>query len=153
MTKFDRESCNPLQVKKLLIYVCTAVALKFTTKSVDVAPVSSIWLPTRIFRENVPTLKQARIYVRLFHLMNSTALVQVSSWERWILSDVKWTQLWVTKKFLLQRPALQTFFSRVARFFLAQNTKTGKNIPGYHKIPIPNGHGIFPMPVKQTKWS
>jgi hypothetical protein len=55
--------------------------------------------------------------------------------------------------------------SRVARFSLVQNTKTGKNIPDYHKIyqittkytrlpqNIPNGHKIFPMAVIQTKWS
>jgi hypothetical protein len=30
--------------------------------------------------------------------------------------------------------------ARVARFFLVQNTKVGKNIP--------NGHKIFPMAVK-----
>jgi hypothetical protein len=37
----------------------------------------------------------------------------------------------------------------VARFFLVQNTKTGKNIPNDHKIHIPNGHKIFPMAVKR----
>jgi hypothetical protein len=39
------------------------------------------------------------------------------------------------------------FHNRVARFFLVQNTKTGKT---YTKLPqnIPNGHKIFPMAVK-----
>jgi hypothetical protein len=31
---------------------------------------------------------------------------------------------------------------RVARFFLVQNTKTGKNVPNYHELPIPNVHKI-----------
>jgi hypothetical protein len=35
--------------------------------------------------------------------------------------------------------------NRNARLFLVQNTKTGINIPNCHKI--------FPMAVKQTKWS
>jgi hypothetical protein len=41
---------------------------------------------------------------------------------------------------------------RVARFFLVQNTKTGGK---YTKLPqnIPNGHKIFPIAVKYTKWS
>jgi hypothetical protein len=39
------------------------------------------------------------------------------------------------------------FANRVARFFLAQHTKTGKNIPNDHKNPKcpqnrPNGHKI-----------
>jgi hypothetical protein len=37
---------------------------------------------------------------------------------------------------------------RVARFFLVQDTKTGKNIPNDHKIYLPNAHKIFPMAVK-----
>jgi hypothetical protein len=41
-------------------------------------------------------------------------------------------------------------FTRVARFFLVQNTKTGKNAPNHPKN-IPNGHKIFPMVM--TKWS
>jgi hypothetical protein len=46
-----------------------------------------------------------------------------------------------------QNEALVIMLSvRVARFFLVQNTyKTGENIP--------NGHKIFPMAVKETKWS
>jgi hypothetical protein len=34
--------------------------------------------------------------------------------------------------------------SRVARFFLVQHTKTGKNVPNYHKI--------YQMSIKYTKW-
>jgi hypothetical protein len=32
---------------------------------------------------------------------------------------------------------------RIARFFLVQNAKTGKNIPNKHKICIPNVHKIY----------
>jgi hypothetical protein len=33
---------------------------------------------------------------------------------------------------------------RVARFFLVQNTKTGKNIPNYHEL--------YQMDIKYNKW-
>jgi hypothetical protein len=41
----------------------------------------------------------------------------------------------------------------VARFFLVQNTKTGKNIPNYHKIyqSVSNGRKIDQMVIKYTK--
>jgi hypothetical protein len=35
---------------------------------------------------------------------------------------------------------------------LVQRTKTGENIPNNHKIGIPNGHKIYQMAVKDTKW-
>jgi hypothetical protein len=35
-------------------------------------------------------------------------------------------------------------YIRVARFFLVQNTKTGKNIPNYHKI--------YQVAVKYLQW-
>jgi hypothetical protein len=41
-----------------------------------------------------------------------------------------------------------TILSRVARFFLVQNTKTGSKIPNDHKIYQIFGHKIFPMAVK-----
>jgi hypothetical protein len=36
----------------------------------------------------------------------------------------------------------------VARFFMAQCTQTGKNIPNDHKICIPNGNKIYQITVK-----
>jgi hypothetical protein len=51
--------------------------------------------------------------------------------------------------------------TRVARFFLAQHAKTGKNIPkrlhniqNYHRISIPNAHKIYQKAImyNQNFW-
>jgi hypothetical protein len=42
--------------------------------------------------------------------------------------------------------------SRVARFFSVKYTNTGKNIPQKHKIYVRNGHKIYQIAVKYTKW-
>jgi hypothetical protein len=44
------------------------------------------------------------------------------------------------------------FITSVARFFLAQSTKTGKNLPNERKIYIPNGHEALKIVVKYSKW-
>jgi hypothetical protein len=44
------------------------------------------------------------------------------------------------------------FITSVARFFLVQSTKTGKNLPNDSKIYIPSGHEAFKMVVKYSEW-
>jgi hypothetical protein len=55
------------------------------------------------------------------------------------LSDRGLLQFIITKKILVN------MLSRVARFFLVQNTKTGKQIK---MTTTPNVHKIYPMAVK-----
>jgi hypothetical protein len=51
-----------------------------------------------------------------------------------------------------QRAETKThLFIRVARFFLVQNTKMGKNLPKLYKN-IPNAHKTCQMVGKLTKW-
>jgi hypothetical protein len=41
----------------------------------------------------------------------------------------------------------------VARFFLVQTYQNGKNISNDHKLHIPNGHKLYQMAIKYSKWS
>jgi hypothetical protein len=50
----------------------------------------------------------------------------------------------VTKYVNSDGVCFETPCSRVARFFLVQHTKTGKNVP--------NNHKIYQMATKHTKW-
>jgi hypothetical protein len=69
----------------------------------------------------------------------------------------KFTQIWI---FGLKTNHLATLHpraifkgglgSRVARFFLGQHTKTGKNIPNNHKI-YKKATKVYQMAVKWTK--
>jgi hypothetical protein len=47
-----------------------------------------------------------------------------------------YAKVWEVKQLLIAQ-------SRVARFFLVQNTKTGKNIPNFHKL--------YQMSIKYSK--
>jgi hypothetical protein len=44
-------------------------------------------------------------------------------------------------------------YTRVARFFLVQTYQIGENIPNDHKLHIPNGHKLYQMALKYSKWS
>jgi hypothetical protein len=41
----------------------------------------------------------------------------------------------------------------VARFFLVQTYQNGKYITNDHKLHIPNGHKLYQMAIKYSKWS
>jgi hypothetical protein len=54
---------------------------------------------------------------------------------------------------LIKSPGfLKRLVIRVARFFVVQTYQNGKDVPNDHTL-IPNGHKLYQMAVKYSKWS